>query len=324
MKAVMDLRETFNEYAERYFKTLPEAAGLYDPFQYAFSAGGKRLRPVLCLEAAVQVGGDVDKALPAAMAVELFHNFSLMHDDIMDEADLRRGKPSVPSKYGRDVAILSGDVMLVKAYDNLLESVPVQSLSEAIHVFNKMGAAVCEGQMRDMDFERRLDVDVAEYIEMISGKTAALLGCSVELGALSGGAMIDVARTFYTIGHQAGIAFQIQDDILDAFGLQAKVGKKIGGDIIQNKKTILYVLLAEKASKADAEELYKWYSVEASNAEHIKVKHVMDLFEKYDIYEQAVSLRDHYWSKAKENMQELGITGTPLELTLLKGVQRDY
>lgn len=218
-----------------------QPAELYQPMAYILSLGGKRLRPALSLAACELFGGNATQALMPALGVEVFHNFSLVHDDIMDEADIRRGKATVHKKWNRDIAILSGDAMLVKAYQYIAQ-VDSHILAPVLACFSQTALEICEGQQHDMNFENREDVQEAEYIEMIRQKTAVLLGAALKIGALVGGASENSADSLYQFGINAGLAFQVQDDLLDAFGDPEKVGKKPGGDIIQDKKTLLMIL----------------------------------------------------------------------------------
>ena len=231
---------------------------LYDPANYILGLGGKRIRPVLALLAADAVGNEIQKALPAALAVEVFHNFSLVHDDIMDEAPLRRGKPTVHEKWNTNTGILSGDVMLVMAYE-CLNNYPPVLFAELTQLFSKTAREVCEGQQYDMDFPTQERVSQEEYLKMIRLKTAVLLGCSLQMGAMIGGLSCSESEAFYAFGIQLGLAFQLQDDYLDAFGDSATFGKQVGGDIIENKKTLLYLLALEKGDaeqRSTLEELF--------------------------------------------------------------------
>jgi geranylgeranyl diphosphate synthase type II len=231
------------------FPSKPE--NLYDPLRYFMQIGGKRLRPVLSLLGAELFNADKSRALPAALAVELFHNFSLIHDDIMDEAPLRRGMETVHLKWNTNIAILSGDVLLVKAYQILCQS-EVKYLSSLMHVFNQTAIEVCEGQQMDMDFESRSEVFQDEYIDMIRLKTSVLLGCALKMGAIIAEAPVKDAELLYQFGVELGIAFQIQDDILDLFADPEKFGKQVGGDVMANKKTLLYILAQGLVTHTDA------------------------------------------------------------------------
>lgn len=254
---------------------------LYEPISYIMSLGGKRIRPLLSLLAYGLYGKNPEEILSQAAAVEVFHNFSLMHDDIMDQAPLRRGKATVHEKWNANIAILSGDVMLVRAYDLLLGTDP-KLLSEVIRLFNKTAAEVCEGQQFDMNFEAYETVHENEYLNMIRLKTAVLLGFALQLGATLAGAEKGDADKLYEFGVDIGIGFQLKDDLLDVFADQAKFGKQVGGDIISNKKTFLLIKALELAKGKDAEELNYWLSLkEFGKAE--KVTAVRALYEKLGI-----------------------------------------
>lgn len=233
------------------FPQLP--ANLYDPCRYLLNIGGKRVRPVVCLMAAELFGDINEDAWHAASAVELFHNFTLIHDDIMDKAPLRRGQATVHERYGLTAGILSGDVMCIYAYDQL--AMVGRSLPQIMKVFNTTAIEVCEGQQMDMDFETRHDVSIDEYIQMITLKTSVLLGASLKMGAMTGGALGDNANKLYEFGKNLGIAFQLQDDYLDALGDPARLGKQNGGDIIANKKTYLLLKAYEHAGAEERQQL---------------------------------------------------------------------
>lgn len=226
------------------FKQEPQT--LYEPCRYFMKIGGKRIRPVLCLMANEMFGEVTEDAWRAAKGVELFHNFTLIHDDIMDKAPLRRGQVTVHERNGLTSAILSGDVMAIYAYDQLAHI--KTSLPQILHLFNKTSIEVCEGQQLDMDFESRNDVSIEEYLEMITLKTSVLLACSLKMGALLGGTTEGNANKLYEFGKNLGIAFQLQDDYLDAFGTEDKIGKQTGGDIKANKKTYLLLKAMENAN----------------------------------------------------------------------------
>lgn len=244
------------QFEERFVSQLPFPqlpANLYDPCRYLLAIGGKRVRPVVCLMAAELFGDITTDAWHAASAVELFHNFTLIHDDIMDKAPLRRGQATVHERYGLTAGILSGDVMCIYAYDQL--ALMQRALPQIMKVFNTTAIEVCEGQQMDMDFETRHDVSIDEYIQMITLKTSVLLGASLKMGAMTGGALGDNANKLYEFGKNLGIAFQLQDDYLDAFGDPAKLGKQNGGDIIANKKTYLLLKAYEHADAGIRKEL---------------------------------------------------------------------
>jgi len=261
MQTVVQLRQLYEDYliANR-FEQRP--AGLYEPVNYIMELGGKRLRPVLTLMSYELFRPDVERALPAAHAVELFHNFSLVHDDIMDQAPLRRGHPTVHEHFNVSSAILSGDVMLIYVYEFLLRMSDMGCLPQLLEVFNRVAVEVCEGQQYDMDFEVRQDVKIPEYMEMIARKTAALISGSLELGALAAEAPEADVQHLAAFGRHIGLAFQLQDDILDTFGDPEKFGKKIGGDIIQNKKTYLILKALEIADPHTRAELLEHMTAE--------------------------------------------------------------
>ena len=234
--------------------TLKEPASLYEPIDYILTLGGKRLRPVLTLMSADFFGGNYKQALDASLAVEMFHNFSLVHDDIMDNAPLRRGHQTVHEKWDVNTGILSGDAMLILAYQ-LFESYRPEVFMQLAVLFSKTALEVCEGQQYDVDFETRNDVTISEYIKMIEYKTAVLIGASLQMGAIIAEASASCQEKIYAFGKNLGIAFQLQDDYLDAFGNPLTFGKQVGGDIIANKKTFLYLTALQKSTPAEAQEL---------------------------------------------------------------------
>jgi geranylgeranyl diphosphate synthase type II len=242
--------------------TFPEyPADLYEPISYILALGGKRLRPALLLMACDLFGGDVESAIEPALAIEVFHNFTLMHDDIMDKAPLRRGKVTVHEKWNANVAILSGDAMMLEA-NKLMMMVDDAILRPVMNVFNETAIGVCEGQQIDMSFEQRRNVEIDEYINMIRLKTAVLLGGTLKIGSIIGGATANDAQLLYSFGVNLGIAFQLQDDILDVYGDPEKFGKQVGGDIISNKKTYLLIKAIELAKDGQASRLNIWLNLE--------------------------------------------------------------
>ncbi|MGB0390964.1 MAG: polyprenyl synthetase family protein [Salibacteraceae bacterium] len=281
-----------------------EPIGLYDPIRYILSLGGKRIRPLLTLVAGEMFGESPYVAMPQALAIEVFHNFTLLHDDIMDEAPLRRNQETVHLKWNVNTGILSGDAMLIKAYQ-LLSQTSSEHLKAVLNLFNETALGVCEGQQYDMEFEERDDVSISEYVEMIRLKTAVLLACALKTGSLIGGASNEDSDKMYEIGESLGIAFQLQDDILDAFGT-AKVGKRKGGDIISNKKTFLLLSAKQLATGNQANELEKWIS--ATNFdEQEKVDAVLDIFNSIGIKGLAQSEMIKYSTKAFNLLSELNI-----------------
>ena len=272
-------------------QTPEEPELLYAPIIYSMSGGGKRLRPVLLLITAEAFGGDVEATMPAALAVEIFHNFTLLHDDIMDNAAVRRGKPSVFAKWGGNVALLSGDAMLITAYKHLARVAPAV-LPRVMTIFSDMALEVCEGQQYDMDFESLDRVSVEEYLLMIERKTSALLSGSAMIGATMAGASDDDIRKVYRFATELGLAFQLQDDVLDSYGDEA-LGKKIGGDILEGKQTFLMVQAMNRATDEEREVLRNTHRDAAlSDAEKIaRVKALYDKLEVRRIAEQQIELR---------------------------------
>ena len=278
--------------------------GLYEPIRYILSLGGKRLRPLLTLIAAEMFDDTPYNAMPQALAIEVFHNFTLLHDDIMDEAPLRRNKETVHLKWNVNTGILSGDAMLIRAYQ-LLSETPANYLAEILRLFNETALGVCEGQQYDMDFEQRSDVTIPEYLEMIRLKTAVLLACAMKTGSIIGGASSSDTNKMYEIGEALGVAFQLQDDILDAFGT-GKVGKRKGGDIISNKKTFLLLSAQQLATGTNKIELDKWITATEFDEEE-KVTAVLDIFESLDIKELSRKEMMKFSDKAFRLLAELGI-----------------
>lgn len=269
---------------------------LYDPIRYILSLGGKRLRPMLVLLGYGLKKDDASSIINPALAVEVFHNFTLMHDDIMDEAPIRRGKPTVHEKWNNTVAILSGDTMMVKAYDQLLTG-PQDSLFSAIQKFNKCAVEVCEGQQLDMNFEEYETVTEEQYIEMIRLKTAVLLGFSLEYGGLLAGMKEDELGKLHAIGEKAGIGFQLMDDLLDVYGDKAKFGKQVGGDIVSNKKTYLLIKALELANETQRKELDRWLSAKDFDISE-KVEAIKNIYEELDIFELTQGKMNEYYDEA--------------------------
>ena len=291
-----NLQEEFQLYIQdNIFKQEP--LELYAPVNYILSLGGKRIRPLLLLISYQLFEEDFEKALPAAMSIEIFHNFSLVHDDIMDAADLRRGQVAVHKKYGLNDAILSGDVMLIYAYQFLAKTENQYLLPRMIQLFNENAIKVCEGQQMDVNFETREDVSIMEYLTMIEYKTAVLLGLAMQLGAVIAGRGEDDQKHLYDFARYLGIAFQLQDDILDTYGDPVKFGKKVGGDIIQNKKTFLYLKTRERADEKDLSLLLELYA-ENELMDSEKVEQVKELYNKYNVREMAIVLMNDYKDKA--------------------------
>lgn len=283
------------------FGTQPKS--LYEPIRYIMSLGGKRLRPSLVLLGYSLYKSDAEKIIPYAVAVEAFHNFTLMHDDIMDKAPLRRGKKTVHEKWNTNTAILSGDVMLVKVYEMFM-SLPEHQLKEVLQAFNRCAAEVCEGQQWDMEFESRKKVTEAEYIEMIRLKTAVLLGFSLELGAILAGAPAEERLALNRFGTQMGIGFQLKDDVLDVYGDQKKFGKQVGGDILANKKTFLLIKALELAKGKRKTELNQWLSAKKFNAVK-KVKAVTGIYDAVNIKVLTQQKIDTYFDQAFKELDKI-------------------
>jgi geranylgeranyl diphosphate synthase type II len=280
-------------------------AELYEPITYILSVGGKRMRPALLLMACDLFSGNVDAALNPALAIEVFHNFSLVHDDIMDNAPLRRGKPTVHEKWNANIGILSGDVMLVEAY-KLMMQVETPILRQVLSIFNHTAVGVCEGQQMDMNFELQNEVAIDDYLTMITLKTAVLLGGALKIGALIGGAGDKDADLLCTFGEQLGTAFQLQDDILDVYGDPDKFGKQVGGDIISNKKTFLLIKALELAQGDDKEELNHWLqATEFDNAE--KVKAITGLYNQLEVRKHAEKAMQTFAEKAFNALNQLSL-----------------
>ena len=269
---------------------------LYDPVKYILDIGGKRVRPVLALMACSSFGSNPNIALKAALSIELFHNFTLIHDDIMDSANTRRGKETVHKKWGINSGVLSGDVMLIMAYQ-LLESYDSKTYLELNKLLNKTAKQVCEGQQMDMDFELKSNVEFEEYIKMIEFKTAVLLGCSLKMGAVIADASKEDQEFIYQYGINLGLAFQFQDDYLDTFGQQNKVGKKIGGDILENKKTVLFHMAIENSNESQKEKILELYSSKENSSED-KINKITSLFIETKADKSSLELVDQYTQKA--------------------------
>ncbi|HTC00910.1 MAG TPA: polyprenyl synthetase family protein [Ferruginibacter sp.] len=301
MHSFKELSEKINTHFHvRHFPETP--ANLYEAAEYILQIGGKRIRPVMCLmgnELFAEISVD---AYHVAAAIELFHNFSLIHDDIMDKAPLRRGVETVHIKYGESTALLAGDVMLVKSYD-YLSKIKADHLPKVLQLFNKVGREVCEGQQLDMDFEQKETVQLEEYVHMITLKTSVLLAASLQFGAILGGAAGDSQHHLYEFGKNLGIAFQIQDDYLDAFGDPEKFGKQVGGDIIANKKTFLMIHALETASPEQRAELKKLMKENPQD----KVAKVLQIFKDCKVDEWANQLKEKYLQTALQHLEDTAV-----------------
>lgn len=305
MQTLHQFQESFDAYLKQN-QLNKHPNKLYEPADYILALGGKRLRPALLLAGNFLFDDNFERSLPAAFAVELFHNFSLVHDDIMDAAPLRRGKPTVHNKFGLNAGVLSGDVMLALAYDYLLNTDTPNAL-EVTKIFSKMAIEVCEGQQMDMDFETQLRVEIADYLKMIELKTAVLVATALEIGALIGGGDKKNAKALYEFGRNLGIAFQLQDDILDAYGDPEKFGKKPGGDIAQNKKTYLYLKAIEVAPAPVGKELFELYN-KFNQDEAAKIATVIGIFNNLDIRNLAEQKKEEYWHDALGALAQVNVS----------------
>ncbi len=299
-----------NQYKSRFLEyliqksTIKQPNNLYEPIDYILKLGGKRLRPILALMSSELFGADYRKALDAALAIEMFHNFTLIHDDIMDKASLRRGKETVHIKWNKNIGILSGDALLILSY-RMLENYDGDIFKKLYSLFNTTALQICEGQQYDMDFETRENVLLEDYLKMVSFKTAVLLACSLQMGAIIADANDKDVEQIYNFGLQLGIAFQLQDDYLDAFGTE-EFGKKVGGDISENKKTFLYIKTLELTSSTDREELLKWYNNDLNS--ETKIQHVKELFTKYQVDKLLLGEIEKYTLKAFESIEMLSLS----------------
>ncbi len=276
---------------------------LYEPIDYTMDMGGKRIRPALCLMATQLFNGDIQHALKPALGLEIFHNFTLLHDDIMDNAEVRRNKPTVHKKWNDNVGILSGDAMLINAYQYIAQC-KTQQLQQVLNLFNQVALGVCEGQQYDMDFENREDVTVEEYLEMIRLKTAILLAGSLKIGALIANASEKQADLIYQFGINMGMAFQLQDDFLDTFGNQETFGKRIGGDIIANKKTFLLITALNTATQNELITLKGWIKASNFNEEE-KINEVKNIYKNNAVDKKSQLLMDEYFNKAVLNISQI-------------------
>ena len=305
MRSNETYQKEFVKYLEQY-STLKEPTNLYEPIQYILTLGGKRLRPVLTLITSEIFGADYKKALDAALSVEVFHNFSLVHDDIMDDAPLRRGQETVHEKWDINTGILSGDAMLIMAYQ-LFENYETETFQALAKLFSKTAIQVCEGQQYDIDFEMRDDVTIVEYLKMIEYKTAVLVGAAMQMGAIVANASIEDQDNVYEFGRNLGIAFQLQDDYLDAFGNPEIFGKQLGGDIIENKKTYLYLKALEFSSEENKKHLLQLYSI--SRSDNIdKVETIRQFFESSGAAEAINIEIENYTDKAFSVLENLNIS----------------
>ena len=283
-----------------------EPKGLYEPIGYVLSMGGKRIRPALALMACNLFSEDVQPAVNTALGLEIFHNFTLLHDDIMDRADVRRGQQTVHKKWNDNTAILSGDVMQIASYQFVAKT-PAKQLKPVLDLFSQTAAEICEGQQYDVDFESRNDVKAEEYLEMIRLKTAVLLGCALKCGALIGGAGEEDAQNLYDFGINIGLAFQLKDDLLDVYGDEATFGKKIGGDILCNKKTYMLIRALELATGYDAVALQYWLHISDEKSLADKITAVTSLFTRLGVNTICEDKMHEFYTKAIANLDKVGV-----------------
>ena len=304
MQAISQYQELISDY----FTALhlnKEPKNLYEPIEYILHLGGKRMRPILTLMATEVFDVDCKKALAAATAIEVFHNFSLVHDDIMDDAPLRRGNETVHEKWNINTGILSGDAMLILAYQHFEEYEP-KIFRALAKLFSKTALEVCEGQQYDVDFETRDDVTIPEYLKMIEYKTAVLVGAAMKMGAIVAETSEENANLIYDFGLNLGIAFQLQDDYLDAFGNPETFGKQVGGDIIENKKTYLYLKAIEFAKSVEKEQLLHLFSIQPDDNTD-KINSVKEIFNQTGASEATQKAIQHYTFKAFETLEQMNI-----------------
>ena len=305
------LLDKINAYLENMPYSRPPK-GLYDPIQYELSLGGKRIRPVLMLMAYNLYKEDVDSILSQAAGLETYHNHTLLHDDVMDKADMRRNKPTVHRVWNENAAILSGDAMLILAY-RLMADCPTDKLKEVLDVFTQTTMEICEGQQWDMEFETRMDVSVDEYIEMIRLKTSVLLAAALKIGACMAGASVDDADKLYDFGVSMGLAFQLQDDWLDVYGDPKVFGKNIGGDILCNKKTYMLITALTQADDKQSEELQRLISAtDAEPAE--KISAVTHIYNEMRIGEQCMAMADSYYAEGLALLDEISLPAERKEM----------
>lgn len=317
------IAEEIQKEADSIFHTEPY--NLYQPVSYVLNMGGKRIRPVMVLLAYNLFRDNIEEAFPAALAIEVFHNFTLLHDDIMDHAEIRRGQPVVHKKFGENAAILSGDAMSILAYQYILKT-NIPDIRKVTQLFSQTAIEVCEGQQYDMDFENRLDVSIDEYLKMIRLKTAVLIACSLKAGALVAGANDHVANCLYEFGINMGMAFQLQDDLLDVFADEEKFGKTIGGDIVSNKKTFLFLKALELATGDTKDQLFDWITKSQFEASE-KIVAVRKIYSSLNIQQITQDKIETYYKEAMKSLDELDVSNEKKsELIVLSEmiIKRDY
>lgn len=303
---------TFNEILDTINKEISglnwrkEPVGLYEPIGYILSLGGKRIRPVVTLMSYNLYTDDIRDAVKPALGLEIFHNFTLLHDDIMDRADMRRGMPTVHKKWSDNTAILSGDVMQIEAY-KFIAKTPGDHLKPVLDLFSKTAAEICEGQQLDMEFENRDDVTAEDYLEMIRLKTAVLIAAGAQIGAILGGGSNSDATYLYNYGNAIGLAFQLKDDLLDVYGEEASFGKRIGGDILCNKRTYLLIESLKRAQGKDAEEIRHWLNNSDEKRSDEKISAVTDIYNRLNIKELCEQKMKYYFNEALANLEKVEV-----------------
>ena len=304
MRTSDELLKMVNDYIEDATITR-QPTSLYDPIKYVLSIGGKRIRPVLLLLTYNMYRDDIERVMPTAVGLETYHNYTLLHDDLMDKADMRRGMPTVHRKWDDNTAILSGDSMLVVAFQRVAQC-PAENLQDILSLFTVTALEIGEGQQYDMDFENRMDVTEDEYIEMIRLKTSVLLACAVKMGAIMAGASDEDAKNLYAFGEKLGLAFQLQDDLLDVYGDPKVFGKAIGGDITSNKKTYMLINAILRANNEQREELIKWITTDNFVKEE-KIKAVTKLYNKLGIRQLCEKKINDYFAEALTYLEKVNV-----------------
>ena len=304
MRTSDELLKMVNDYIEDATITR-QPTSLYDPIKCVLSIGGKRIRPVLLLLTYNMYRDDIERVMPTAVGLETYHNYTLLHDDLMDKADMRRGMPTVHRKWDDNTAILSGDSMLVVAFQRVAQC-PAENLQDILSLFTMTALEIGEGQQYDMDFENRMDVTEDEYIEMIRLKTSVLLACAVKMGAIMAGASDEDAKNLYAFGEKLGLAFQLQDDLLDVYGDPKVFGKAIGGDITSNKKTYMLINAILRANNEQREELIKWITTDNFDKEE-KIKAVTKLYNKIGIRQLCEKKINDYFAEALTYLEKVNV-----------------
>ncbi len=306
MLSIDALRKEVEQWLKEYAASKREPRGLYEPLEYSLTLGGKRIRPVICLASCALFTDNYRIAKPVALALEVFHNFTLLHDDLMDNSSLRRNKPTVCAKWDANTAVLSGDLMMIESY-RLLAQTDSPVYSQIYDTFTRTAIEVCEGQQFDMEFESRDDVTVDEYMEMIRLKTAVLFAASVKIGAMVGGAYGKDCDALYSFASDLGLAFQLRDDLLDTYGDEATFGKAIGGDIMENKKTYLLISALDNATSAQRERLQEWIG-KVNPVRDEKVKAVTAIYDAIGVKSMTEKKINELYNKAMQTLREMEIS----------------